>query len=371
MKRYDSIDVLRAGAILSMVQIHFTQNLAERVDGDGLLYYLSGVLGMIPAPLFTFLVGVSLHLSLRSRSGAGRAAGGADLRQVRRGLFLFLAGLLFAVLVRMPDQVFSWDILTLIGASLIVLHSLRHASNGALALATIVIVAVSPPLRDVSGYAAHWPSLHHYVSSLTLGDVLWGFATNGYFPLLPWLVFPLAGLLAARVLFSDDPWGGILQRSLPWVGAACIALAAFGARAGEGSADLRRWYASPVAFYPATTTFILMALGVILLLFWALHRWLDRQPRPAIPALPFLRRYSRYSFTTYVVHHMVLLWPLFLAAGLEKRGDPRHHFGAVVPTWAALTLAGVFVLGFYGVLVIWDRREGRYSFEWLLGRLSS
>jgi hypothetical protein len=251
-----------------------------------------------------------------------------------------------------------------------VLYALRRLSPRALALTALLVVVISPPLRILSDYAAHWPSGEHYRYSFTLRDVAWGFLANGYFPLFPWLVFPLAGFLAARVFLLDEPEGRSLRRLLPVAGLALVAISVAGAEAGGRLDGLWRGYASPVRFYPATTTFVLKVLGLILCAFWALHVWLDRRAGAWLPFLGFLRRYSRFSLTTYVVHHAVHLWPLLLVAYLQGWSDPWHYSGAVTTTRTALILAVAFILLFYGVLVAWDRRGGRYSFEWLLKKLA-
>ena len=71
-KRLASIDVLRAIAILLMVQVHFVENLSPREASSAALYDLSEALGMLPAPIFAFLVGLSLWLWLRRETGLGR-----------------------------------------------------------------------------------------------------------------------------------------------------------------------------------------------------------------------------------------------------------------------------------------------------------
>ena len=65
MKRLASIDFLRAIAILLMIQVHFVENLSKREASSAALYDLSEVLGMLPAPVLTFMVGLSLWLWLR------------------------------------------------------------------------------------------------------------------------------------------------------------------------------------------------------------------------------------------------------------------------------------------------------------------
>lgn len=370
VKRFDSIDVLRAGAILLMVQIHFTQNLATDLAEDGFLSYGSRALGMIPAPLFTFLAGMSLCLSLSRHPCGGCDEEQSGWRHIRRGVLVFFAGLVFATLVRMPDQVFGWDILPFIGSSLLLLYALRRVSPPVLALLAFLVLALSPPLRVLSGYAAHWPAGDKYQYAFTLSDVAWGFVANGYFPLFPWLVFPLAGFLAARVFLLDGPEGRSVRKSLPLAGLALVAISLGAEAAGSRLGGLWQWYFFPVRFYPATTTFVLKVLGLIFCAFWALHVWLDRRTGTGLPFLEFLRRYSRFSLTTYVVHHAVLLWPLLLAAYLRGLPDPWHYVGTVATTRTALLLAGAFILLFYPLLVAWDRGGGRYSFEWLLKKLT-
>lgn len=370
--RHDSIDVLRAGAILLMVQIHFTQNLSPDLFEENFLAHLSRALGMIPAPLFTFLAGLSLRLSLSRNSGCFAAGGGVDLRHVRRGILLFFFGLVFATFVRMPDQVFGWDILPFIGSSLLVLIAMRRCRPRVLALTAVAVVAVSPLLRILSSYETHWPAGHKYLYAFTLRDVAWGFFSNGYFPLFPWLVFPLSGFIVAQVFLLDKPGAPGPRWPLPAAGVTLLVLAFTGVRAGEHLGGLWTGYASPVRFYPATTTFILKVLGLILCALWALDRWLERRagwPLPP-PVLAFLRRYSRFSLTTYVVHHAVHLWPLLLVAYLEGRPDPWHYYASVVPTSTALVFAGAFILLFYPVLLAWERHGRQYSFEWLLGKLA-
>jgi hypothetical protein len=76
-----------------------------------------------------------------------------------------------------------------------------------------------------------------------------------------------------------------------------------------------------------------------------------------------------FSLTTYIVHHAVLLWPLLLLAAWEGRHDPWWYYGEAVSTPMALMFALIFIAGFYGVLVVLERRT-IYSFEGVLRWLS-
>jgi hypothetical protein len=85
--------------------------------------------------------------------------------------------------------------------------------------------------------------------------------------------------------------------------------------------------------------------------------------------MPFFQRYSRYSLTTYVVHHAVHIWPIALL-GMIRWDDRWAYYANAVSLPVALGLAVAFVILFYILLVRWDRSKGKYSLEWILRRLA-
>ncbi|MFH1037548.1 MAG: heparan-alpha-glucosaminide N-acetyltransferase domain-containing protein [PVC group bacterium] len=369
MRRLVSIDILRAIAILLMIQVHFVENLSPREASSEILYQLSALFGLLSAPLFTFLVGLSLWLWLRKEEALGNVGPEAGRFILRRGLYLFAGGLIFAVIIWLPREVFDWDVLTLIGAATLILLPLRRLRLGALVGLALLVLLISTPLRGLTDYDSHWVD-REYVYQFTVKDVVLGFLLQGYFPLLPWLVYPVLGYATGEYFFKDGPEGYGVSWRMPLVGLALIALAWAG--------HCLRWRFSPVfsgldalSFYPASMTFILWTLGWILLGLWGMYRWLDSRDSPAEgPVLSFFGRYSRFSLTTYIVHHAVTIWPILLLAALEGRGDPWWYYRDAVSTPVALLLALLFVAGFYVVLIFWDRRR-KYSFEWFLRWLSS
>ena len=124
MKRYLSIDILRAVAILLMVQTHFVTNLSPRAASTSWLYDASCWFGLLPAPLFTLLSGLSFSLWMRKQEARAEATRRSP-RSPCGEAFLFGAGIAFNVLIWLPEGTFNWDILTLIGASLVVLAAAR------------------------------------------------------------------------------------------------------------------------------------------------------------------------------------------------------------------------------------------------------
>lgn len=369
MRRLASVDVLRAIAILLMIQVHFVENLSPREASSAALYDLSFVLGALPAPIFTFVVGLSLWLWLWRETALGRSGSELGKVIVRRGLFLFGAGLAFAILIWLPRAVFDWDILTLIGASTLILFPLRKLSPRKLMGLAILILLISPPLRTTTGYASHWPG-DEYIHTFTMRDVVLGFVLQGYFPLLPWLVFPLIGFATGKHYFADESAERLRGWRMPVVGLGLVGLAGLGGCLSDEVPRAVRGYISELTFYPASTTLVVGTLGVTLLGLWVLYCGLDsRDIFPGGAVLSFFRRYGRFSLTTYIMHHVAHVWPLYLLAAWRGKRSSWSYYGEAVSTPVVLMLALLFVAGFYVVLVVLERRR-KYSFEGFLRWLS-
>jgi len=357
--RLVSVDALRGVAILLMIQVHFVQNLTPRAGWER-LYDLSIWLGYLPAPIFAFLVGFSLWLWLEREEGSPASSWGIGERAIRRGVALFLGGLVFAVVIWLPYQVFDWDILTFLGAATAILYFMRKCPPGMLVAIAAAIMACSPRLREMSGYASHWRD-DQYFYRFEPEEILNGFLLQGYFPLLPWLAFPLTGFASAELTC-----GLAYKRSnrmLPVDGVALIGLSALWA---GGGGFLPRWLrdlGGGLSFYPASTAFILGALGLVLLGLWAFHVLLDYG---GTDGFGWLARYGRFSLSTYVIHHAVHVWPMYAVALAAGPGDIERFYGNAISTPLALFLAFAFIMVFAPVLSAWEKRGGRWSFEHFL-----
>lgn len=372
IKRYNSIDILRALAIIGMIQVHIVEWLSGYYDSHTTLYQLSEFVGSFPAPLFTFLVGVSLFVSVNRQEKEGVAPGFIADRNLRRGMGIFFFGLLFVIFVWMPEEVFAWDILTFIGASLLILFPLRKLGTGKIISIMLFILVISPVVRIYTDFHSHWNKWGEYVPSFDLPGVLMGFFANAYFPLLPWLVFPLAGYLVGRACFGGDELR-LPKVLLPaGVGLMGLSLVMIFLSSTPVASGMLAEYVSPFTFYPASTSFVLLALGINLVLFILFFRLFDLKPGEKKDNffLVFCRRYSRYALTAYVVHHALFLWALIAYAYYLKELFRWQYYGYIMPTAYSLVVFFVFIIIFYFVIIAWDKRDGRYSFEWWLRRLT-
>jgi uncharacterized membrane protein len=102
-RRYLSIDILRAVAILLMVQVHFSEYMSANFASPKYLYVLSQNLGLVPAPFFTFLSGLSYSLWLGAQARSGRTARQIVQYSFRRGMFVFVLGIAVNIFIWLPQ----------------------------------------------------------------------------------------------------------------------------------------------------------------------------------------------------------------------------------------------------------------------------
>lgn len=341
--RLVSIDVLRAVAIVLMTLVHFVENLAGSYDIESGPFIGANRYWWMPtgfaAPLFTFLSGVSYRLWADAQAARGRDSDEVSKITVRRGLFLILFGFLFNMLVWLPEDIFNWDILTLIGTAMLALDVARRTPAVVPAVACGLMIALAPTLRAVAGYREFWAD-GFFDYDFTFGDVLLGYLATGYFPVFPWLAMPLAGFLAAPAIYGRQPRQGRGAAAVAGGALLAAAIAVMAARplvpSGLVTHD-RLW-----AMFPPTTAYVLGTIGGAILLGAVLHRLLDSRDTAAGPLMRIAGAMSRHSLSLYVLHHVAHVWPLWLA-GFVATGDADAYWQVAMPASAALAWAVSFL----------------------------
>ncbi len=371
MKRLHSIDILRALAIVWMILIHFVDNLSYLKNRDTLLYEIIGVFGILAAPIFTFLVGISFFISLNKYPPKI-----ARRQTLRRGAAIFLVGLLHNFIHWGTENIFDWDILTFIGSALIILYLLRNIKTEGFLAIIFGAFLLSPILREFSGYNQHWNFvLNEYTYQRTFKDIFLGWLLDGFFPLLPWIVFPLTGYLSGRAILGVS--AAEKQRKPAWnLGLLGVLIALVGALGVflNPVTNLDAYF-SPILFYPASTTYLLIMLGFCLTSFVGLWLLLDAEKMSTARAkwthgrliLP-IQKFSRYSLSIYILHHSIHLIPLYLLGWLDFN-DRWYYYTNALPLWAALFFWIIALFLFYYITSLWDEFEGKYSLEWFLARI--
>lgn len=380
--RFLSIDMMRALAIVGMVTCHFVIFWSDESRNPLVFFIGNHVLGDWPAPFFTFLVGVSQAVSNARHERKGTPPREITLQSVKRGLWIIGIGCLLNLFIAGPGDVFSWDVLALIGSALILIPLAKHLSTGAVFSLCLGILLISPVLREVSQYSLDWGGLPQPVTVLTallpnslfdpIQDYIPGFGwhavkgylVNAYFPLFPWIVFPLLGYSVGKAWYTEQPDTSLLGRHPVRIGAICISLGlliGYGGSLREGI-DPDTSLIAPFSFYPATSALVLTLFGLAVWVLVLFRRWFDRENPPAWSETG--QRLSRYSLSLYLIHLLLINVPLELHAALDPSSPRLNNLS---PAFSLMLGIGFLVL-FTRATVHWDRIGGKYSFEWLLAK---
>lgn len=344
-------DVVRAVALIGVVVMNYhgyllLANPSGAVVGDGWLDTLFdpwiGPLSTRFAATFVLVAGVGVTLLTRSSIGDPRRVTAARWRLARRGVLLYVGGLLL-------DQIWPGTIITYYGAMFVlaaVLFTLRSRSIIAVGVGAAVAGAglrLWQFERRLGGHSVAWftapdpDSIRRFVFDV---------AINGTHPLLPWLAFFCAGIVLGRVLAS--PWW---RRNVLSIGAALVAASAALSVALSGASPRDTIaVAVSVAPYDRGLLYVASALGTALIAYAGIDWLANRLPELTDP----LRRAGQMTLTLYLLH--ILVFNLFV-----------DWLGWIQPAGVGVALT---FAAFFWVLAIWfaqwwQRRFGRGPAEYV------
>ena len=377
--RVDSVDLLRGLAMMGLVLVHSVLYLTPPPDGVDLVYAIFALaLGDLGAALFTTLVGISFVLSMRRRADAPERE--VLLSAAVRGLFLVVVTMSVSVLCTGVETIFDFDVLVLIGIASAVLPLVRKWSSSMILVGAALIVAAAPLVRGWFNFVGPWGGglkvavgisptgllmrpTGEYLPGLDPMSAITGLIAGGWFPLLPWMAFPLAGMVLGRQIMADRE--GTSRR---WV---LLGFAGLAVGLGLALTALHLRHANPVTDYvsvfsltPNSMSMVVFQVGVVLLLL-GVTRWAvdgRTQGRWMYP----LRLLSRYALTVYVASYLMIFGIIRVADLIDP--SRKHEFSIVTSGWALLIGIGLVAVGVI-LLRVWDRRGGVGSLEWVMAQL--
>lgn len=288
-------DVLKGVAVLLMIQVHLMELFARPDIYHSLAGKISLFLGGPPAaPVFMAVMGYFI-----AKQGAGFMKG------IFRGIRLIVYGFLLNLGLNLHllyhiytgetglnplTYIFGVDILFLAGLSLILLSLLRLLINDSLFawLTVLLAIALSATFLPAGMARNQWSD---YVLAYFFLDVPWS-----YFPLLPWLAYPLAGY--CFFLFSVKYLKNVTDRQLLMATlAGLIPFIVFFPYGFRITADLPAYYHHDFFFFLWTMLF----LGGWVMLFRLVVRWI-----PGGQVTGFLRWTGRNVTAFYVFQWLLI-----------------------------------------------------------------
>jgi uncharacterized membrane protein len=267
------LDWLRGLAAAVMLQGHVFEGWVRPQDRSSEWFWLSQFLGGLPAPMFLFLVGVSLALVL-DRMRQKRATPMAMLQKVvRRAGWILLVAYAFRLeqfLVWYPfsrwQDIFRVDTLNCIAASSLVIglfsamFKTRRANMIATALAAAAVTFLTPfvyPVRaDIS------PFLLSYLN---------GNGDSSYFSLFPWITFAFVGIAFGYALLQARDAG---EEPRFFLGVAVAGICSYVIGSAMALTPVFEY-----GFYDYSLTsphFVFIRLGLLALILYGAYRWSTR-----------------------------------------------------------------------------------------------
>ncbi|MBX2991686.1 MAG: DUF1624 domain-containing protein [Bacteroidetes bacterium] len=246
--RNQTADLLKGLAVVFMILVHLVELFSTPAIYESIAGRVALFLGGPPAaPVFMAVMGYFLASSRKS-----------FFQQIRRGVFLFLGGvllniglnlnLLFSIRSGRFDldplaYIFGADVLPLAGLSVMAIALLRtifRQSWIAYLILAFAAAALTPLLHNIESSD---PFLKYIV------PFFWGKSSWSYFPLFPWLAYPLLGYaykIGSESFTLHSQMTPLIRLLLLAFCACCLLM--FSKNALAISVDLSRYYHHSLSF---------------------------------------------------------------------------------------------------------------------------
>jgi uncharacterized membrane protein len=324
---------MRGLAVVLMLQGHLFDGWVRPQDRTGEWFWLSQFLGGFPAPIFLFLVGVSLALVLDRMRNRGASPLELARKVLRRGTWILFLAYVFRLeqfLVWYPaskwSDVFRVDTLNCIAVCTMaigffsVAFKTRRANLIAMGLATAVFVFATPWVYPQRSY------LPSFVLSYLNGD-----GHPSYFSIFPWAAFTLAGITFGYALLEARNRLGEKEffRSVAGAGICAYAL----------GVTMSLFPALEYGFFDYSLTsphYFLVRLGWILLILFGAYQW---SARAAAGGWSPLIALGQASLLVYWVHIEVVYGrPLHDFAQSLELAEAAKHLLWFIPLMLGLAM---------------------------------
>lgn len=296
MKRFPLPDLLKGFAVFLIVPVHILETFIDYPGRESLfgniLLLLGGPFGV---PIFMMVMGYFVALSKKSTA-----------QNILRGVLIFILGIFlniglnFHLLLKIwtegwkfdPLQaIFGVDIFYLAGLSIIILSVLKTIKYGQQWIAFAMILFVS-------GSTSYFNELlmvteRNYILPFIGGGYSWS-----YFPLFPWLAYPLIGFLFQK---TEPKIRKFIQEQkvvfIVFLAFTLILVGLFSRFGIETTINLSE-------YYHHTFRFFLWTLGVDVL--WVLLLWLVVQKFSEFPVIVFLRWLGKNITAFYIIQWLII-----------------------------------------------------------------
>lgn len=291
--RIASVDVLRGVALVFMIINHFGQTFVgggfHSLVAMSILFF-----GIIPAPLFYIVAGISVVLMNHRFRKNGDSPKSIWWWALSRGFLIIGLGYLFSVVMFGTIWVLDWSILQLIGLSLIVAQLTLYLPRRYRIFLPVIIILLAPFLRVWLQYDAIVGTVGniHYAPPQTWLDHLSAIIATGKAPLFPWLACPIIGTIIGEAIIENPPNPRRLVYDTLVTGSLlCLLVLPF------------FLLGDPVTQYPLTNGFFFLSTGMALLAVVAVIVTVDLWRWWNVTSW-FIEVNGQVALISYVAHHL-------------------------------------------------------------------
>ena len=327
MKRFTLPDLLKGFAVFLIVPVHIMETFIDYPGRDSLLGKSLLLLGgPFAVPVFMMVMG---YFVARSRK--------SSIQNIYRGIKIFILGFLlniglnFNLLLKIKfegwqfdplEYILGVDIFYLAGLSIVILSALKILNKGQVLIVFILIFLVSGSTAFVNDLLI--TTDRNYILPFIGGEYFWS-----YFPLFPWLTYPLIGFLFKKIenrvmeFLENNKVISIVA------GFVIFALIAFFGKFGVSTTiDLPK-------YYHHTFLFFLWTMGVVIL--WTLLLRFVAIKFPKFPVIVFLSWMGRNITVFYVIQWLIIGNIATIIYQTKELSEYGYWFGGIFLVTVGLT----------------------------------
>lgn len=186
------------------------------------------------------------------------------------------------------------------------------------------------------------------------------FFEDGQNPIIPWLSFSLAGGLVASILdFPHELNHRVLKKAvLILIGGCALLITGVSFLGKEG-------YVTTPFFFPASSSFVLIAIGLLVITTIVLLIFIDltslSSQRTVNKLLSPLVLISKISLTVYIIHNVAYVIP-----------SDQPIIRTLIPSETAMLIVGfLYSVVFMVISSFWQRWQFKYSLEWMIWKIQN
>jgi len=340
-------DVVRAVALIGVIVMNYHGYLILRAIESGtagprtgwleeLFDPWDGPLSTRFATTFVLVAGVGVTLLTRTATGDPVRTRDMRWRLVRRGVLLYVVGLVLDEI--WPGTIIVYyGVMFVLAAGIFTWRSRWIVTIGAVAAVAGASLRLWRFDRNISGHDTDWltrpGSVRRYVFDVFV---------NGTHPLLPWFAFLCAGIVLGRIIAT--PWW---RPAVAGVGIVLVTAAA--TLSGIPSTSLRQ-VAFSIDPSDRSLVYVSSALGSALIAYVVID-WLAER---FVSATEPLRRAGQLTLSLYLAHIVVFNVVVDWLGWIEPAG-----------VGTALVFAAAFWVAAISIGTWWQRRFGRGPAEYV------